>query len=138
MTASMSTNKLSTILLIDDDDADNYIHQRTINKAGIADHVEVRINARSALEYLASDVSAPPSLIFLDINMPGMNGWEFLAEYERLPPERRGSIVLVMLSTSDNPEDVARAQSFDSVNGYRSKPLTGDMLVAIIEEFFPS
>ena len=65
-----------------------------------------------------------------------MNGWEFLEEYEKLTHDKRNDIILIMLTTSLNPDDVGRAESFSSISGYRNKPLTVKMIEEIVEEYF--
>lgn len=131
--------KLKLVLLIDDDEATNFINKTLINQLNCAENVAVALNGKSALDYLKSKVSGSypqPDLIFLDINMPGMNGWEFLDQYYLLEESQKGKVVVVMLTASDNPDDVQRAQSLSGIKGYRTKPLTFDMLKSILEENF--
>lgn len=135
------TAPIGTLLLIDDDEADNYLHRRVIERSGLCESVIVQTSAGAALDWLRSSVGdrhPAPDLIFLDINMPGMNGWEFLEEYETLPRCQQGRIVLVMLTASINPTDAERVAEFTTVTGHRSKPLTEQMLLAIVEEHFAS
>src|SRR5213592_4485206 len=106
----MIKRKLNCIMLIDDNKDDNLFHSRVIKKAGAANSVIVYKNAREALAFLAAKKDHPeqhPDLIFLDINMPGMNGWEFLREYDKLDAQLRSSAIVVMLTTSTNPDDDA-------------------------------
>ena len=68
--------------------------------------------------------------------MPGMNGWEFLEAYSQLSDQQRGHIVVMMLTTSLNPDDKLRADNYQGVNGFLSKPLTKDLLKEILETHF--
>ncbi|NJB70036.1 CheY-like chemotaxis protein [Saonia flava] len=132
-------SKLKSILLIDDDKATNFVHKIVIKKADCIENVVVAENGQEALEYLhtTQNVSPPePNIIFLDINMPVMNGWEFLEEYEKLNTNEQGDIILIMLTTSLNPDDLKKANGFSSISGYRNKPLTVEMIDEICEEFF--
>ena len=70
--------KLECILLIDDDDEDNFYHKIVIERMNITKRIEVAYNGLEALEFLQKESQIIPELIFLDINMPKMNGWEFL------------------------------------------------------------
>lgn len=131
--------KLSCILLIDDDQATNYIHKRVINKAAITDKIVELESGYDAIKYLnQTDFEAypRPDIIFLDINMPGMDGWEFLEGYEKLNPEQRGKIILVMLTTSLNPDDKNRSDTISTIDGFKNKPLTHETLQDIIDEYF--
>ncbi|MBM9577239.1 response regulator [Leptospira sp. 201903070] len=131
--------KVSCILLIDDNNSDNYFHERVIRKGNFADQVVAKQSGESALDYLRgrSTSSDPrPDLIFLDINMPGMNGWEFLKEYDLLPEELQGKMVVVMLTTSDNPDDRAKAKEFGILSDFKTKPLTETMLQEILNSHF--
>jgi CheY-like chemotaxis protein len=132
--------KLDKVLLIDDSKADNFIHKRVIKKADITDNIIVKYSGQSALEYLTTkeDGHYPtPELVFLDINMPGMDGWEFLEEYEKLKEEQRAGIIVCMLTTSIAEKDQQRANNYAKISSYRHKPLTDQMLFEILETFFP-
>ena len=133
-------NKLKSILLIDDDYATNFLHKLIIRDAACAEHVEVAVNAEKALAFLQSNVENKliPDIIFVDVNMPGMSGWQFLQEYEKLDPSLKSKVVIIMPSASMHPEeDVQRAAQYKDLTGCRSKPLTDEMLQEIVMEHFP-
>ena len=128
--------KLRCIMLIDDNTADNQFHEIIIRELDAAERVVVSLNGEEGITYLKQDGQIPPELIFLDINMPRMNGWEFLEAYKDLAPAQKAKVVIVMLTTSGNPEDRARAAHFSEVTGFETKPLTEEMLTAILREHF--
>ena len=133
------SKKVSCILLVDDNKDDNFYHERIIRKNNSADTVVIKQSGKEALEYLKNknlQESAHPDLIFLDINMPGMNGWEFLEEYNKLDKEYQSKMVVVMLTTSENPDDRAKAKEFDVLSDFKTKPLTKEMLDEIIDKYF--
>ncbi|MEM6643671.1 MAG: response regulator [Bacteroidota bacterium] len=139
----MVVEGLSCILLVDDDDATNFIHERIIRSSGLNCHIEVCTSARDALDFLSctgdhSTLKAypRPGIIFLDINMPGMSGWDFLEAYESLPEEQQSRIILSMLTTSLNPDDADRAKNHKHLKDFLQKPLTVEMLRKIIKEQF--
>jgi CheY-like chemotaxis protein len=134
------TRKINTILLIDDDQATNFLHKMVIKKANCAEHVHVELNGESAVHYLTTPIEGrypQPDLIFLDINMPRMNGWSFLEEYQKLNADQKGAAVIVMLTTSLNPDDIEQSRRFSEISEFRSKPMTQPMLLEIIEKYFP-
>jgi CheY-like chemotaxis protein len=132
--------KLGSILLIDDDQSTNFLHEIIIKKSEITDTIFTYQSAEEALKFLSTkslEGEFPqPDVIFLDINMPRMNGWEFLEEYNKLPEEQKGQIVVVMLTTSINPDDRKKAEEMNLVQGFRSKPLTVDMIYEIYDSHF--
>ena len=138
------TKKLNCVLLIDDDEATNYFNSFILEQTGCAEHVEAIQSGQMALEYLTNSVTPPendaafpsPDLIFLDINMPGMNGWEFLEKYRSLSEEHKGKIVIVMLTTSLFTDDVLKAQQIPEVSGFESKPLTEKKIERLLEKYF--
>jgi CheY-like chemotaxis protein len=137
--------KLMCILFIDDDEPTNFLNKLIVQELECAHHVEVLTSGADALEYLTGTgafknngkVHPRPDLIFLDINMPGMDGWEFLQHYEKLPPTQKANIVMVMLTTSLNPDDEKAAQSNIEISGFENKPLEPDVIKKILTRFFP-
>ncbi len=135
---------LDCILLVDDDDVTNYLNKILIKKSEIDVHVEVALNGLIALEYLTctgryndNKIFPKPGLILLDINMPRMNGWEFLKEYNKLGPNQKADVVIAMLTSSNNIDDVNTALEEYELPAYLYKPLTLKKLEEIIYRFFP-
>lgn len=133
--------KLDCILLVDDNDADNFYHQMIIEDVGCTKTILAMENPSDALEYIKStDESVEnviPNIIFLDINMPGMNGWEFLDEYEKLDPALKSNVMVIMLSTSQNPDDKIKAKTAHDILEFVNKPLTEETLKKLITKHFP-
>jgi CheY-like chemotaxis protein len=129
--------KVNCILLIDDNEADNIFHSRVIRKAGVCDHVEIANDGQEALNYLAKCVDGQfltPDIIFLDINMPGMNGFEFLEEYAKLDLKLKSKMVVFMLTSSFMPEDSEKAMKTGDITEFLNKPLTVKMVQDIVEK----
>ena len=137
--------KLKCVLLVDDDKHDNFFHQIILKKAGIADHTEIVLNGREALDILTSKEKSgqgecycsQPELIFLDINMPVMDGWEFLEEYQKIKDSKKANIVIIILTNSINPADETEAEKFIKSGCFQYKPLTLKMIDEIMEQHFP-
>lgn len=132
--------KLKCILLIDDDRATNFLNEFVIKKADCTEHIQVAGGGGQALEFLKSGVagnSPRPDLILLDINMPLMNGWQFLEEFRKLEMVKKDEIVIVMLTTSINPEDQAVSETIVEVAGFRHKPLTRVIIDELLQAYFP-
>jgi CheY-like chemotaxis protein len=135
----MLAQKLSCVLLIDDHKPDNVLHTIIIEEANVAEKIVAIETGQKALDYLKSTEDGKhmqPDLIFLDINMPGINGWDFLGDYEQLDQAKQGGVVIVMLTTSLNPDDEAKARTYSVIKGFRNKPLTPEMLQELLEEHF--
>ncbi|CAA9215712.1 MAG: hypothetical protein AVDCRST_MAG56-174 [uncultured Cytophagales bacterium] len=130
-------DKLSCVLLVDDDTTTNFVNQMLLEDLAVTDLVLVAHNGRQALEMIKGqcDRGCCPELILLDINMPVMNGFEFLEAYERLAFGHKQSVVIVALTTSMNPGDMDRLNTF-STQGYLNKPLTREMVASILQQHF--
>lgn len=131
--------KLASILLVDDDNITNFINKRMIDDCDCAEQTVVKQDAQNALSYLEdnkTNSSSLPDLILLDINMPGMNGWEFVEAYNKLTPSLDKQIVIVMLTTSQNPDDRSRAASLSEIAGFENKPLNKEKLEGLIGQHF--
>lgn len=129
---SLSVN---CIMLIDDNPHDNFFHSRVIENCNAAKHIIVKEMAEEALQYLKALEHHPglkPNIIFLDINMPGMNGWEFLDEYKLLDKSLQSEMLVMMLTTSNNPKDDELAKKHGVPLGFRTKPLTEEMLHEVL------
>ncbi|MEO7766642.1 MAG: response regulator [Ferruginibacter sp.] len=136
--------KLNCIMLIDDDEPTNFISSMLIEQVDCTKHIEVAESGQNALNYLKSmgmdhcgNPDRPcPDIIFLDINMPAMNGWEFLEKYNELQKEQQAKIMIIMLTTSLNPDDELRALKMPIVSGFENKPLTKEKINRVIKQYF--
>lgn len=130
---------LKTILLIDDDQINNFVCESIISNEKFANEVISYEWAEEALNFLqacaCSDPAKFPDLIFLDINMPGMDGWTFLEEYEKLPEEVTSNCSLFLLSSAVDRKDIICGKSHAVVKDFFSKPLSPEVLAIIQEEY---
>ena len=127
----------NAVLLVDDDDATNFYHEIVLEEWGKAKKVYVAVNGKFAIDFLKEHDSfryERPSLILLDINMPVMDGFEFLEAYRTLDEELKASFVVVMLTTSLHHNDQNRAHNFNELRGYINKPLSTEQLDAILQQ----
>lgn len=133
--SSQLVRKLDHILLVDDEDDCNFVTRIVLKKAGYTGKVTCFTSAQEALDHLRT-VTDPPDLLFVDINMPTMSGFDLLAisESERLLPN--GCTSVIMFSSSNRPTDLERALSFRSVIGYVEKALTVDSFERVVEDHY--
>lgn len=136
---ALMKQKLRSILLVDDNQTTNYLNRRLLEKLAFTDQVLVALTGREALDLLTThcrdDAATYPDLLFLDLKMPVMDGFEFMAAYQQLPPAQRAGTVIVMLTTSLHPLDVARMKQLP-IAGFLTKPLTPDKVTHILKTHF--
>jgi CheY-like chemotaxis protein len=131
---------ISCTLLVDDDETTNYLNQTLLRRMAVTDTVLVAGNGQEALDLLqahCAPAASPscPALILLDMKMPRMNGVEFLQAYAQRPASQNPAVVIIMLTTSLNPLDVARMQDLP-IAGFLTKPLTRDKINQLLAEHF--
>jgi len=129
--------QLACVLLVDDDPTTNFLNEALLTHLGVAAHILVAQNGQQALRQLTELAPECPQLILLDVNMPGMNGIQFLEAYRHWPVARRQAIVL-MLTSSLHPRDVQRVQALEVVTDFLSKPLTREKVLYILATYFSS
>lgn len=124
--------KLNTVLLIDDDLTINYYHNRLIEKSSITTNITISKNGKDGLDsflQLNNKIKGEElALIFLDLNMPIMNGWEFLDNLSKLKEGIKMNYKIYILSSTINPDDKKKAKENALVSGFLTKPLTKEHL----------
>tara|TARA_R110002051_G_scaffold184477_1_gene253816 strand:- start:1537 stop:1947 length:411 start_codon:yes stop_codon:yes gene_type:complete len=130
-------DKISTVCIIDDDPIFIYGTKRIMKNIGFDGEIIVYNNGQDAMDGLveiAKENGKLPSLILLDLNMPIMNGLEFLEEYRKIPVDQKNGVVLYVISSSVDPIDCEKVKSFDDVKNYILKPFTPDDLNQIMSQ----
>jgi two-component system, chemotaxis family, chemotaxis protein CheY len=121
-------NSLSRFILIDDDEINNMISSVTIKKMAKSAYIQSFLNPFDGFEHIVTEYSNPDqdftAILFLDLSMPGMDGWEFLERFEKLHPSIRNRITVYVLSSSEDNRDINRAKQNKNISQYVSKPLT--------------
>ncbi|MBC5774270.1 response regulator [Pontibacter sp. KCTC 32443] len=133
--------RLNTILLIDDDETTNYLNHRLLSRMNTAENIRIVTNGEEALDYLrkafADTEGYPrPDLIFVDIKMSVMDGFEFLEEYQKFRSEDKDKTVMMMLTSSASFYDLEKLKQFPEVLKHYSKPLAEADVREIIQEHF--
>jgi len=123
------------VLLVDDDRICNFITETTLNKLGVAKEVHSALNGQEALDllnsYFLGDVSIP-DIIFLDLNMPIMDGFQFIDAFKKLDFPKKESILIVVLTSSINPNDLEKAKQM-GIDHYMTKPVSEEKVLALLK-----
>ena len=129
----------SNVMLIDDSEMDNFINQNVIEAARFAERIYTTTNGLSALEFLTNLLvnketlpSMVPEIVFVDLNMPLMNGFQFIKKFYELPKELTANCKIVILTSSLNPSDQETAQEINKDIVFLHKPLTTTSLTSIV------
>ncbi len=131
---SEAVNVIGKVMLVDDNDTDNFISRRIIEITKFAEDVIVKNSGKGALDYLKKNEEAAselPDIIFLDINMPIVDGFVFLYEYEKFGNLVKDKCRVIILSSSDNKRDIDKIVNNDYVIKFVTKPLTEKTLEEI-------
>jgi len=128
---------IKNILLIDDSEADNFLHEYLLKKSGLVENVYTALNVEKAIAFLEDynkENKQLPEVILLDINMPRLNGWEFLDMMNSKPHMDLSKSAIYMLTTSLNPDDKDKAMIKYKLKNFFNKPLNIDHINEIIAE----
>jgi CheY-like chemotaxis protein len=128
--------KIKTLCLVDDDDIFQLITQRVIAQTNLVDTIKVFSNGLDAMDFLksvAQNAAQLPEIILLDLNMPVMDGWEFLEEFTLLKPRLEKKITIYVVSSSIAPSDIQRAEAINEVTDYIVKPITTEKLLDMLK-----
>ena len=128
--------KLSTAGIIDDDQVYQLVMRRTIEQSGAIDSVLQFFDGEEALNYFREKQDTPeglPNLILLDINMPFMDGWQFLDEFVKIPFRDDYRRTIFIITSSSTSEDINKAKEYSVVSGYHVKPITKDKFEEILK-----
>ncbi len=130
-----SASKVNLVMLVDDNDTDNFLSKKIMEHVHFAEQILIKNTGKSALEYLhenQDDLSKIPDIIFLDINMPIVDGFVFLFEYENFPAHVLEKIKVIVLSSSNNKRDINRFLNNKFVHQFISKPLSEKALLELV------
>jgi len=130
--------KINKILLIDDSEPINFIHRYILDELGCVDEIITKENGEEAIDYLISLVNLKtqlPKFIFIDINMPRMNAWEFITEYRKIDSQLRLQSFVFLLTSSIDPTDLEKARGIVEINEVRDKPFNEMVIQEIIAKY---
>ena len=125
------------VFLIDDDNIYQYTARVILESTGLAKQIQSFYNGNDAINYFADpknfDSETLPDVIFLDINMPIMDGWEFLEEYKQFQGKLPKPIAIYMVSSSVNSSDMQKSRSYNAVSDYLVKPVSRSKYQELME-----
>ncbi len=128
--------KLSSVLLVDDDSTNNFLNELLFKQLHVTDHLLTAEDGAQALDLIAQTTEPDePALILLDVNMPGMGGIAFLEAYRQLPAAQHRATVIIMLTTTMDARDLSRLEELH-IAGLVSKPLTQEKIDQILQLHF--
>lgn len=134
----MDNRPIQKILLVDDNEGTNFYHRIILEETKLVKEIIAKQSVKEALAYLKTEVDGcypQPDIIFLDINMPGLSGWDFLNAYAELKSDQKAGNIIIMLTTSLNVDDRDKANCNSEIKEFRNKPLTEQVVSEIYEKY---
>ena len=129
----MNSERLNFIV-VDDSKLDCFIAEKVIKNLGRSESVNTFMQATDALQHITGlGENGFRTVLFVDIQMPMMNGFEFVEEFDKLPADKRKNYIVFMLSSSINENDIARVKSYPTIKKFINKPLTGSTISVILD-----
>ena len=124
------------ILLVDDDSIANFLIERIVQSTGLARNIEKVLNGKEALKIFTDHSSGSlPEVVLLDLNMPIMNGFEFLQAYNKLDFEEKDHVLIILVTSSNNPSDIEKAKQL-GIKYYLTKPISANTIKGILLKEF--
>jgi CheY-like chemotaxis protein len=127
------------ILVVDDDSIANFLIERIVTSTGFVRNIQKALNGKQALEIFENNLrsAAPvPEVVLLDLNMPIMNGFEFIRAFRAMEFSQKQNTLIILVTSSSNPADIATAKQL-GIKYYLTKPLSADRLKEIFLTEFP-
>lgn len=127
--------KIDTFCIIDDDDIYQFTTSLLLKKSDLVNKIIVFSNGLKAINFLKEEIGNKeniPDILFLDVNMPVMDGWEFLEEYLLIRHMLPKTVVIYMVSSSVDEKDVLKAKSISALSGYLVKPISSENIMDVI------
>lgn len=127
--------KINTFCIVDDDDIYRFTTSLLLKKSDLVNKIIMFSNGLKAINYLKEEmdnIENIPDVLFLDINMPVMDGWEFLQEYLVIRPMMPKTVVIYLVSSSVDEKDVLKAKSISELSGYLVKPISSQNIKEVI------
>lgn len=138
----MKVFSLDTVIIIEDDETSVFLTSLFINNLEMDIKIQVAHNGIQGLELLENELfdsnfTASPFLVLLDIKMPKMNGWQFLRAFEdRFPNDLRRNVIIVMLTVSEEEQDILKAVNSPLIQEFVHKPISDESFLEILEKYF--
>ncbi|WP_245967133.1 response regulator [Ulvibacterium marinum] len=133
----MELKKIQSTCIIDDDPIFIYGTRRIMKEVDFCDNILVFNNGQDAIEGLKELIDKGedlPEVLFLDLNMPIMNGWEFLEDFVKIPNPDGKKVIIYIISSSVDPRDLERIRNYKMVNNYILKPLSPQDLENVLQD----
>jgi len=134
-------NKIKNACIVDDDDLFQFVMRQHLERLGMVENIHKFSDGEQALTYIKSNLQQPdllPELILLDVNMPYMDGWQFMREFVKLDIPADKKIKIYILSSSTHESDLQKAKEFPVLAGYLVKPLSKQTIQQLLSELLPA